>query len=124
MLIDTLYRKGRALGYMELPEVVVKTPIADPQAHDKAFEDNFNELRRWVDTTGEKYFLLHVRKERRKGRHGVALQLLLKHTADERPNPEHAEKRRDLVEALGWTHQLEYERRAMIVDFPKSAEPF
>ena len=33
---------------MELPDVIEKYPVADPEAHDLAFEANFAELARWV----------------------------------------------------------------------------
>eukprot|EP00913_Durusdinium_trenchii_P005630 g5248.t1 len=59
LLTDTLYRKGRAIGYMELPEVLAQHPITDVKSHDTAFEDNFAELQKWVDTTDKKYVLLH-----------------------------------------------------------------
>ncbi len=67
-LVDVLYRKGRALGYMELPEVVEKHPIADPEAHDKKFVEVFRDLARWVDTTEKDYVLLHIRRDRRQER--------------------------------------------------------
>lgn len=123
ILIDTLYRKGRALGYMDLPEVIVKHPVADPAALEKTFEANFAELRKWVDTTDPKYFLLHIRRERRQQRYGNALRLLLKHES-EAPTLFHTEKRRDLSELLGWIHQYEHERRWFVIKFPKDYEPF
>lgn len=111
VLVDALYRKGRGLGYMELPEVIEKHPIEDPKAHSKAFEANFAELRNWVDTTDEKYFLLHVRRERRLGRRGNSLQLLNKFIGSSAPDYWHYKKRRDIYEELGWKHLWEYEKR-------------
>ena len=76
-----------------------------------------------VDTTEAKYFLLHVRRERRQKRYGNALQLLLKHPSDA-PNLFHSEKRRDLCELLCWTHLYEFERRWFAIKFPAGYEPF
>jgi tripeptidyl-peptidase-2 len=122
-LADALYRKGRALGYMELPEVVVKRPIADAAAHDAAFEGNFRELSRWVDTTADKYYLLQVRRDRRKGRQGLALELLNRHLATGSPNEEHFEKRRDMYGELGWDDWRDYEQRWMLIRFPAEYQP-
>ena len=124
ILVDALYRKGRALGYMKLPDVIAKHPIADPEAHDKAFEANFAELRTWVDTTGEKYFLLHVRRERHLHRYGNALKLLNKYIGASPPDYRHFKKRRDIYGELGWTHLWEYEKRRLVIRFPKRMEEF
>ncbi|MCH7689000.1 MAG: hypothetical protein IH899_20380 [Planctomycetes bacterium] len=124
VLVDTLYRKGRALGYMELPDVIAEHPIADPQAHDQAFEANFAELRKWVDTTDQKYFLLHVRRERRKGRYGNALKLLNKYIPTSAPNYWSMKKRRDIYEKLGWNHLWKYEKNWLLIRFPGEFQPF
>jgi len=124
ILTDTLYRKGRALGYMELPDVIAKYPIDDPEAHDKAFEANFAELRQWVDTTKKKWVLLHVRRERRKSRYGTALKLLNKHIPNSEPTYWYIKKRRDIYEKLGWTHVWEYEKRWLLRKFPDNVTPF
>jgi len=124
ILVDTLYRKGRALGYMELPDVIVKHPIEDQQAHDKAFAENFAELARWVDTTAREYVLLHIRRERRQERYGNALQLLNKYIPTSEPNYWYIKKRRDVFEKLGWMHCWEQEKRRLLIQFPKEYEPF
>ncbi|MBT6154691.1 MAG: S8 family serine peptidase [Planctomycetaceae bacterium] len=124
ILIDTLYRKGRALGYMELPDVVARHPVEDQQAHDKAFAENFAELARWVDTTAREYVLLHIRRERRQARYGNALQLLNKYIPSSEPNYWYIKKRRDVFEKLGWTHCWEQEKRRLMIQFPKEYEPF
>ena len=124
VLADTLYRKGRALGYMELPDVIARHPIADPKAHDKAFEENFAKLRLWVDTTDRKYVLLHIRCERRKGCYGKALKLLNRFIPTSAPNYWYIKKRRDVYESLGWKHLAEYESRSLMISFQKDYEPF
>lgn len=123
VLTDALYRKGRALGYMELPDVVAEQPISDPEAHDKAFEETFAELQKWVDTTDAEYVLLHVRRERRKDRYGAALKLLneqIQRTDDEYW---YFKKRRDIYEKLGWEHAYEREWGRVLQMFPERATP-
>ncbi|GAB4139011.1 MAG: hypothetical protein Tsb009_07640 [Planctomycetaceae bacterium] len=124
LLTDTLYRKGRALGYMELPEVLEKNPLKNPKQHDKDFEDNFRELQKWVDTTDKKYVLLHVRRERRKQRYGLALEFLRKYDSPNSTNYFYHKKHRDIYEKLGWKHLAGYVSRSMIRRFPKDYLPF
>ena len=124
VLVDALYRKGRALAYMELPQVIAAHPIADTAAHDKAFEANFKELGRWVDTTEKTYVLLHIRRERRRGRPAVALKWLTKYYPGTPPNFWYVKKRRDLYDELGWSHCHEYQKRWLLVQFPKTYESF
>ena len=123
-LVDALYRKGRALGYMELPDVIAEHPIADPEQHDRDFEANFAELRKWVDTTEKDYVLLHIRRERRHKRFGNALKLLNELIAKSPSNYWHFKKRRDIYEQLGWTHLHDNARRWLTIRFPDEREGF
>ncbi len=123
-LIDALYRKGRALGYMELPDVIAKHPIKDPAAHNKAFEENFAELGRWVDTTETDYVLLHIRRARRLGWYGEALKLLNKQIADLAPTYWYYKKRRDVFQKLKWNAAYERAARWLVIRFPKHYEAF
>lgn len=118
LLIDTLYRKGRALGYMELPEVLEKNPIKDQKAHDKAFEANYKALTKWVDPTGSDYFLLHIRREARKQHYGESLKWLSKYSSGAAPNYWYFEKRRKYYEALGWKHLAENAWQVRQTHFP------
>ncbi len=124
VLVDALYRKGRGLAYMELPDVIGKHPIADKAAHDKAFKSNFKALGNWVDTTEKKYVLLHIRHERRRGRPAVALKWLQKYYPGTPANFWYVKKRRDLYKKLGWSHCQQYEQRWLLVRFPKTYESF
>ena len=124
ILTGALYRKGRALAYMELPEITAKQPIEDPAAHDLAFENNFAQLARWVDTTDEKYSLLHIRRDWRRGQYGKALKQLEQRMRHRIPDPKHIKKRRDLYEDLGWDHAANYESKWLILRFPKHFEAF
>lgn len=124
LLCETLYRKGRALGYMELDEVIAKHPIENKAAHDEAFEANFAELRKWADVEAKDYVLLYVRRERRRENYGTALKLLAKHIPNSGPTYWYIKKRRDIFEKLGWKHLWEYERRWLLIKFPKEYAPF
>ena len=117
ILLDALYRKGRALGYMELPDVIATKPIKDVKAHNAAFEANFIELSRWTDTTAEKYALLHIRRDRRRGNYGSALKLLNKYISSSVSNYWYYKKRRDIYEKLGWLHLQQYEAKWLELRF-------
>ena len=123
-LVDALYRKGRALGYMELPDVIQVHPIQNQRTHDRLFETNFQQLSRWVDTTDRKYCLLHVRRERRQQRYGAALRLLNQHIQAGNATYWFYKKRRDLYELTGWQHLRDYEHRWLLLRFPAQQVPF
>lgn len=118
LLIDTLYRKGRALGYMELPEVIAENPIENRKAHNKAFESNYDRLKKWVDPTDRDYFLLHIRREARKKHYGESLKWLNRYSNGEAPNYWYLEKRRKYYEALGWDHLAENAWQLRTSHFP------
>ncbi len=118
LLIDTLYRKGRALGFMELPDVLEKHPIKDQKAHDKEFEETYTALSRWVDPTGARYFLLHVRRESRKENYGEALKWLNQYSKSAAPNYWYLEKHRKFYDALGWKHLESNQWRWRTLHFP------
>ena len=117
-MADVLYRKGRALGYMELPEVLEKHPIEDKKAHDKAFNDNFAKLGGLVDTKGSDYVLLHIRNATRRGRYPEALELLNKHATSDPTNYWYMEKRRKLYGKLGWRHLKAAQKLSILAEHP------
>jgi tripeptidyl-peptidase-2 len=117
-MADVLYRKGRALGYMELPEVLEKHPIEDKKAHNKAFNDNFAKLKELVDTKGSDYVLLHIRNETRRGKYAEALALLTKHAASDPTNYWYMEKRRKLYGKLGWRHLEAAQKLSILSEHP------
>lgn len=99
-LADPLYRKGRALGYRELPDVVARTPVENPAQLDRDFEATFARLQSLVDVTGPKYVLLAVRRERRRGFHGEALDLLEGYRQNHLQPDWYHKKRSDLLSEL------------------------
>jgi len=118
LLADALYRKGRALGYMELPDVVKQFPIPDADAHQRAFEQTFSELQRWVDTRQPKYALLHVRRDRRRGHLGAAVELLHRLQDKNPDNYWYYKKLRDLYGELKWDHLQAHAAAWMVIRFP------
>ena len=50
---------------------------SETDAKSDLFEDNFKELKKWVDVKSSKYGTLVVIRERRSGRLGTALKVLL-----------------------------------------------
>ncbi|MEO2010582.1 MAG: S8 family serine peptidase [Pirellulaceae bacterium] len=121
-LIDALYRKGRALAYMELPEVIAKKPIADLEEHEKRFEANYTLLSQWVDPTEKDHFLLAVRRHRRKGELGAALVLLQKQMKLTPANYWHYKKQRDMMVELGWSQLAKRATSNLMVRFPEKTD--
>ncbi len=131
ILVDALYRKGRALAYMDLPEKYGKP--GEPPAkqfpdkredRDKLFEDNFAQLQKWADVTESKYVLLHIRRERRHGRFGLALESVNKEIKSQPPKKLLFKKRGDIYDELGWKGWRDYERKWMLLRFPADYPPF
>ncbi len=122
-LIDTLYRKARAIGYRELPDVIEKTPIADQAAQDKAFADSLAALESWVDLSEKDYFLLTVRRERRAGRYASAILLLDKQIDASAPFL-YYKKRLDMLGQLEWKTWQEWQQKQMLLKFPEKHPPY
>lgn len=102
-LADTLYRRGRALGYMELPDVVITHPVQDPAWLQQEFESTFRRLDDLVNTKKPAYILLRIRRERRRGQRGAALDLV-EHYRKTHPDPAWQFKKRfDLMKELHFT---------------------
>lgn len=123
-LVDALYRKGRAIGYMELPDVIEKKPIEDEEAFTKRFEAAYQELAKWVDPTDEDYYLLAVRRHRRLDETAQAIKLLYKHYDDDNPRFLHLKKLRDMYGELGWEQMSDAVQDEMLVRFPKKSLPY
>lgn len=118
-LIDALHRKTRALLLMELPEVLEKHPVENPEQHAAAIRKGLRQLGQWVDLEEAEYVLLKIRNHRRQEEYGQAIQLLRKDLA--RPGKDdwrHHKKLRDMYAALGWSDWSDYEDRWMLRRFP------
>lgn len=132
-MVDALYRKGRALAWMELPDErllsddgtsVTAEPPFDPETIDELFEATYQQISEWVDPTMEGYVLLAVRREWRQGRLGEALRLLQGKIKASNTDASLQRKRIELLEALGWTTWAEYERQWQLIRFPAAHPVF
>ncbi|KAL2334720.1 hypothetical protein Fmac_015933 [Flemingia macrophylla] len=90
------------------------------------FEENFKELKKWVDVKSTKYGILLVTRERRAQRLGTALKVLCDIIQDdaEPAKKKFYELKLSLLDEIGWTHLAEYERQWMHVRFPPSLPLF
>lgn len=98
-----LYRRGRALAYRELPDVLAKKPM-DEAALEKNEADLvgvFRQLKTLVAASRPEFVLLEVRMLRRDHWNGRALALLEDFGGSVSPQWL-LKKRRDLLRDLGW----------------------
>lgn len=129
ILTDALYRKGRAIAYMDLPPTPGAEPMEIPKkpktykARNKLFEQNYAELRKWVDMTDPKYVLLNIRRERRRERPAAALLLLLDLMKKQPTRQLLYKKRGDILGELGWKHWQAYANAWKIIRFPDAYPP-
>ncbi|XP_031281076.1 tripeptidyl-peptidase 2 isoform X1 [Pistacia vera] len=142
-LAEALYQKGLALAEIESLKGD-KASVADANEGTKdvdktgdqsapvsggqpdLFEDNFKELKKWVDVKSSKYGNLFVLRERRLGRLGTALKVLSEMIQDdaEPPKKKLYELKISLLDEMGWNHVAAYERLWMHVRFPPSLPLF
>ena len=96
-----LYRRGRALAYRELPEVVAKRPIPDQDKHNAKLLGAYNQLTEMVGSGRAEFILLDIRMLRRDHWNGRALALLEGY-GGQIEEQWFLKKRRDLLQELGW----------------------
>jgi len=131
-LADVLYRKARAVAFMDLPYAQEEKDWGyqrpafptSKKARTKLFEETYAELLKWVDVTDTKYALLAIRRYRRLGRHTEALKLLDKQLGRVPSEYRLYKKRADIFKEMGWTHWEKYERVWMSLRFQKKYQPF
>ncbi|MFT4691916.1 MAG: tripeptidyl-peptidase-2 [Limisphaerales bacterium] len=139
ILADALYLKGRAIAYAEDMILRVKeaakvpadqkpkaeTAEVPPKLERRAFEKNFRELGKWVNTTDDAYVLLHIRHDRRQRRFASGLKLLEARMAKMAlPDKKYLDKRVKILDSLGWKDWVAYEKKWNILRFPKAYQPF
>ncbi|PNY12838.1 tripeptidyl-peptidase 2-like protein, partial [Trifolium pratense] len=138
-LAEALYQKGLALAEIESLKEVDNSPASaategaepdeqskDDVIHPDLFDENFKELKKWVDVKCTKYGILLVKHERRSQRLGIALKVLtdIIQNDTEPAKKKLYELKLSLLEEVGWTHLATYERQWMIVRFPPSLPLF
>ncbi|KAL5069857.1 hypothetical protein RYX36_020744 [Vicia faba] len=138
-LAEALYQKGLALAEIEslkelensLASAATEGAKPDEQSkdngvHPDSFDENFKELKKWVDVKCTKYGILLVTHERRSQRLGTALKELTDIIQDdtEPAKKKLYELKLSLLEEIGWTHLATYERQWMLVRFPPTLPLF
>ncbi|MGI4406682.1 hypothetical protein ACR2V0_28860, partial [Klebsiella pneumoniae] len=115
--------KNSAVACTEGENVVDTT---DDRTVPDLFEENFKELRKWVDLKSSKYGTLLVIRERRCGRLGTALKAVNDIIQDpgEPPKKKLYELKLSLLDEIGWGHLVSYERQWMHIRFPASLPLF
>lgn len=82
ILVLSQGEKATALASSEGAEVVDETreqSHSDSVTQPELFEENFKELKKWVDVKSPRYGTLLVLHERRSGRLGTALKVIFLH---------------------------------------------
>ncbi|KAI5444495.1 variant 3, tripeptidyl-peptidase II Tpp2 [Lathyrus oleraceus] len=131
-LAEALYEKGLALAEIEsLKDLDAKNGVdskqsADDGSHPDLFEENFLELKKWVDVKSSKYGVLTVTRERRSQRLGTALKVLcdIIQNDAEPAKKKFYELKLSLLDEIGWKHLATYERQWMLVRFPPTLALF
>lgn len=114
-----LYRRGRALAYRELPEVVAKKPIENPKDHEAKLLGTHAELVGLVGSGRPEFILLEIRMLRRDRWFGRALQMLETH-GEQIDKQWFLKKRRDLLKELGWEKAYEEAAAIYATEFPNA----
>ena len=99
---DAAYRRVRAIGYRELPEVVAVQPIEDRAQQDREFDRAFRQLCGLAVIKDPRFVLALVRYERRRGRLDQAYEMLCRHGYEGPAVPWFFKKERDLWDEAGW----------------------
>ncbi len=117
MLVDVLYRKCRAIAYIE--DKSAEESESGERTLNPDFDDAFQKLSMWVDTTEKEYVLVHIRDLRRKGRQGEGLRILAPFLRTQKAEDIrfHRKKLR-LLEELEWTEWIETQNREILKLYP------
>ncbi len=113
-----LYRRARALAYCELPDVVEKNPIKDPEKLDQNIRAAFGTL---IESAGKgraEFILLEIRILRREKQFASALELLEKYGSAISPKW-YLKKRRDLLAELRWEYPYQEAATIYANEFPQ-----
>jgi tripeptidyl-peptidase-2 len=111
-LRDALLRRARALE-------VAAGEKPDDEERAAAADGAWDRLQRWADMDSDEIGDLELMRAERQGRLGTALELVNGRLDDaEKPDEDLRKTRLEVLEQLGWTHWVENERRALVVDFP------
>lgn len=98
---DAAYRRVRAIGYRELPDVVAEHPIEDAEVQDRDFEQAFYRLCGLVPIKDPRFVLTLVRYHRRRGEQVQAYAMLSRYAYEGPAMPWFFKKERDLWSEAG-----------------------
>jgi hypothetical protein len=115
------YRRGRALAYRELPDVLAAKPLADPAANDADLVGAYRQLKELMPGTHAEFVLLDVRMLRRDQWNGRAL-VLLEDFGKQVPKQWLLKKRRDILRELAWAGPAEEAAQLYAVEFPEQVD--
>ncbi|CAA0834352.1 Tripeptidyl-peptidase 2 [Striga hermonthica] len=130
-LADALYQKGLALAEIESLKKCENVneeakATLDSTGDQDQFEQNFKELKKWVNVKSSRFGTLFVIHERRKGRLAIALEVLNYMIQEDGhpPKKKFYDLKLSLLEQIGWSHLVSYEKQWMHVRFPASLPLF
>ena len=125
ILVDTLYRKARAVGFMELSTLDEEWVESNASAGwsseriESTFNETYQRLESWVDIEGSDFYRLAIRRDRRMGNLGTALKKLRPHIAGEGLKDEGLLKKRvAILRELGWRELADAEEAWLLRKFP------
>ena len=113
----TMYRRGRALAYRELPDVVKQTPIKDPQRLNKEILSAYEDLIASAGKGRSEFILLEIRILRRAKSFGKALALVEQYGSLIKPQW-YLKKRRDLLREIDWEFPYAEAAKIYANEFP------
>lgn len=116
-----LYRRGRALAYRELPEVVAEKPIDDEARHEAELLGAYAQLTSLAGAGRPEFILLDIRMLRRDHWYGRALSLLEQH-GEVIERQWFMKKRRDLLKELNWEKPAAEANALYVAAFPDAAD--
>ncbi|MCA9194544.1 MAG: hypothetical protein KDB03_22390 [Planctomycetales bacterium] len=117
----TLYRKGRALTYRELPDVVDKIAIESQSELDAELQSTYFQLVEIAGSGRPEFISLEVHMLRHDRWFGLALALL-ERNGQYIDNRWLLEKRRDLLTELQWSAPAEEAAKVLAMKFPEDGE--
>ena len=120
LLIDALLAKAAAQATL-----LEDADDADRESRHEAFEATWLQLEEWSDPAEmDEGFDLAVDRERRRGRHAMAL-VMVDERIDDHPHEQSLyESRLELLEELSWDHLAAAQRSDLLRRFPDEYQPF
>lgn len=113
-----MYRRGRALAYRELPDVLRHTPIDDPQRLNQMILSAHRDLFASAGKRHPEFILLEIRILRRAKKFGSALSLVEQYGSTIK-RQWYLKKRRDLLKELGWSFPRSEAAEIYAAKFPE-----